>query len=343
MKLDVHDLDDLAIGATLLGSGGGGDPSADLLLAKEMITSRGSLEYVSVDDIPDDANIITAGYIGAPLVSIEKLQSDGEWSRGAELLGKHFWGIASAEIGGSNAFAGIIASIECGAKLIDADTLGRAFPYVHISSCALAGVGPAPASIVGGKHDGVVIHCRSPQMLEAIARPIVTVFGSTAAGLLYPMNGAIAKRALVRGSLSQAIRLGKLLKRSKSVSDFLSKVSSKHLGRGVIVDIIQHVEEGFLRGEVVVECDSGRIRVDIQNEYLLVRDAQRVLGTTPDIIALLDSNTLKPISSDQVRFGLSVDVALISAPSIWKTAAGLALTAPKAFGYNTEAVLICTD
>ncbi len=343
MKLEVHDLDDLALGATLLGSGGGGDPSADLLLAKEMIQAIGSIDCVSVDEIPDSADIITAGSIGAPLVSIEKLTSDGEWRRAAELLGTKFWGIASAEIGGSNAFAGIIASIECGARLIDADTLGRAFPYVHISSCVVHGVSPSPSSVVGGQHDGVVIHCTTPQMLEALARPLVTVLGSTASGLLYPMRGAVAKRALVRGSVSRAIALGKLLKKSKTVAEFLTQVPSKHLGRGVIVDIIQHVEDGFLRGEVVVECETSRIRVDIQNEYLIVRDDRKVLGTTPDIIALLDSNTLKPIASDQVRFGMSVDVAMIAAPSIWKSAEGLTLTSPKAFGYNVEAVLLCID
>ena len=339
MKLLLEDLDYLAIGATVLGSGGGGDPSADLLLVKDIFEESGPMEMVSVDQIPDEASIITAGYIGAPLVSAEKLSSYGEWKRAEELLNKKIWGVAPAEIGGSNALSAIIAASECGMRLIDADTLGRAFPYVHISSCALYGIGPTPAAIVDGMLQGVVIHCGTAQILELLARSVVTAMGSTAAGMLYPMTGRQAKKALLPGSISQAVDLGKSLSNS-SLEQFVHSCGAKIVGRGVIVDIIQHIEEGFLKGEVVIQDGENRIFIDLQNEYLVVRSKDKILGTTPDIIVVIDSNSMKPIASDQVRYGLSVVVVMLPAPSIWKSEEGLLMTAPRAFGYNIEPVVI---
>ena len=71
-----------------------------------------------------------------------------------------------------------------------------------------------------------------------------------------------------------------------------------------------------------------------QNEYLILFENQKAVVTTPDIIALVDTETGMPLSIEQVKFGLSVHILAIPCPPIWKTEKGLELVGPEAFGYN---------
>ena len=51
-------LDDLSVGAAILGTGGGGNPYIGTLLAKQAIRASGPVELVSVDEVPDDAVVV---------------------------------------------------------------------------------------------------------------------------------------------------------------------------------------------------------------------------------------------------------------------------------------------
>src|SRR5215207_1918787 len=64
------ELDALAIGANILGSGGGGDPAYDLLIAKECIREWGPVCLLSVEELDDQAWIAPIGYMGSPLVCL---------------------------------------------------------------------------------------------------------------------------------------------------------------------------------------------------------------------------------------------------------------------------------
>ena len=55
--VDVSDLDDIATGGAILGSGGGGDPYVGKLMAKEAIRRHGPVTLVDVDGFADDALI----------------------------------------------------------------------------------------------------------------------------------------------------------------------------------------------------------------------------------------------------------------------------------------------
>ena len=53
-ELTIDDIDDLALGATLLGTGGGGDPYVGKLLVKQAIADHGPAMVVDPEDLPDD-------------------------------------------------------------------------------------------------------------------------------------------------------------------------------------------------------------------------------------------------------------------------------------------------
>ena len=54
MRLLTEELEDLMVGAAILGSGGGGNPYVGKLLARQAIAEYGPVEVVPVDEVPDD-------------------------------------------------------------------------------------------------------------------------------------------------------------------------------------------------------------------------------------------------------------------------------------------------
>lgn len=105
MKQITHEeIDSLAIGATILGSGGGGSPGNELWMAKRALKTFGPVQLVGVNDLPDDALIVPIAFMGAPLITSEKLASGREFDALLEMIEKVYGrkpdALLPAEIGG---------------------------------------------------------------------------------------------------------------------------------------------------------------------------------------------------------------------------------------------------
>ena len=79
--LDPVALHALARGCAVLGAGGGGDTYLALLQALQATEDFGPAALVDVDELPDDALIMPCGGIGAPTVSMEKIENGDEGER----------------------------------------------------------------------------------------------------------------------------------------------------------------------------------------------------------------------------------------------------------------------
>ncbi len=79
MALLDHDaLEEIALGATVLGTGGGGDPKLGKLMAQQAVTRHGPVQLLPLDEVPDDEWIIPTAMMGAPTVLVEKIPSGTE-------------------------------------------------------------------------------------------------------------------------------------------------------------------------------------------------------------------------------------------------------------------------
>lgn len=78
--LTEADIDEIALGAAVLGTGGGGDPHVGSLMAKRLIRLHGPVVLRSVDDLTDDDSVVPIGGIGAPSVSVERIQAESNSS-----------------------------------------------------------------------------------------------------------------------------------------------------------------------------------------------------------------------------------------------------------------------
>jgi uncharacterized protein len=328
-KLTVENLENIALGATLLGSGGGGDPEFDLLRTKALLEQYGPISMIELEELDDDDLVVPLAFIGAPLVSIEKIASGKETRAILEEIERYYGkkprAFVSCEIGGSNAFCAMQAALDTGLCVVDADTIGRAFPRLEMSSCHLFGCVPSPAFIADSLGTTLYLKSQSASIVENYFRLLCQEMGSSALVALYIMTGKEAKKALIAGSVSLAEELGIRLKKQS--------ISFDCVGTGVIVGIEQELNNGFLEGKIEVRGENS-YTIEYQNEYLLVHTQGKRLITTPDIIALICTETGLPLSVEMAKFGLGVHIVKIPAPAIWTSEKAMQLVGPDAFGYK---------
>lgn len=341
-----NDLDALAIGAALLGSGGGGDPTVDKLIARRVLELHGPARLITVDELNDNDFVVPIGGMGAPLICVEKISNGTEFITILQEIerytGKKPTALMTVEIGGSNAFAPLSIASAVGLPILDADSLGRAFPELQMSSFNLHALPPCPAIMTDGKGNTVIINTQDAAMIESIARAVTVNFGSSAHISIYTMSGSEAKKAVIKGSVSRAIALGNaVLQAQKNNTDpvkaILAISNGSCIGTGIIQDIQQKIEDGFLNGTVsIVDQNSKEIRLLYQNENLAAFVGDSIVASTPDVIIPVDVQTGLPITTESLAYGLRVAVIVMHSDDIWYTPQGLQLVGPQVFGFETE-------
>ena len=218
-ELTIEDIDDLAAGATLLGTGGGGDPYVGKLLLKQAIADHGPAKIVEPDDLPEDGRVLTTAIIGAPTVILEKIPAGTEFRAGigalAAYLGEDPVALMSIEVGGVNTLVPIATAAELGLPIIDADGMRRAFPQIEMTVFTLHGIMAAPLSIADDKGNMCVFEAITNQKAEALARAAVVELGMATAISCYPMTVGDVRRAGIHGSITYCTEVGRLLAQIK--------------------------------------------------------------------------------------------------------------------------------
>jgi hypothetical protein len=254
-----------------------------------------------------------------------------------ERIGKKVTHLVAAEIGGANAFTPLAVAARRGVQVLDADTIGRAFPELQMSSCNLYGINPCPAHLVDAMGNYIALELPNPRDLERFCRRITIEMGSSAALCAYVMDGTQAQQALIPGSVSRAISIGREMRRSsKPIANLVHTQKGKLLCEGIIAAVDQRIIDGFLRGTFTVFDGNAKVTVHYQNEFLLAEKDGVPMACTPDILIPLESETATPVTSEALQYGLRVSLIALPAPQLWRTEKGLGLVGPAAFGYQAD-------
>jgi len=336
----------LARGCGVLGAGGGGETYLTLLQALQASEDYGPVSLVDVDELPDDALIMPCGGIGATTVSIEKFENGDEGDRLRDhlqfLTGRPVAALMAGEIGGGNGMLPITWAARLGLPLVDADGMGRAFPEVPQVTMQLAGISPMPAVMTDERGNLVVFQAISGDWMERLERAAAVEFGGAASSTEFSLTAAQARTATIRNSVSLAIRIGEAISQARHspVAALIAELGAFRLVSGKVSDVERHTTSGFVRGSVVIEGlgeDAGRlIRLELQNENLVALERGRVLASVPDLISVLDIETADAIGTERIRYGQRVVVIAFGCAPVWRTEGGLALTGPRAFGYDFD-------
>jgi len=348
MMIDVADLDDIAVGGAILGTGGGGDPYIGKLMAQQAIRKYGAVRMIDVAEIRDDDLVVPCAMMGAPTVMVEKIPQGDEiltaFRKLERFLGKKIGAILCAEAGGLNSTIPFVIGAMTGIPVIDGDGMGRAFPEAQMQSFAIADLKMYP-HVVADVRDNEVIVARAAtwQSLERVRRKVCTEFGSVATTCQAPRTGAEIKRHAVLHTTSRAIALGREVRCARAahedtVAAILREASGKLLFLGKVIDVQRRTTEGFLRGTTRfagLDGDAGSIfEIAFQNEFTVGWREGSVAVTTPDLICVLDSVSGEAIGTESLRYGQRVSVVALPSPQIHRTAKGLQHVGPRAFGYD---------
>lgn len=347
--LDEAGLVDLASGAAVLGSGGGGDPYVGRLLAQRAIELNGPVEVVGPQDLPDDAFVLLVGMMGAPSVIVEKLPSGSETreviAAVEHAVGRKVTHIAGVEVGGINSMIPIAAAAINGLPLVDADGMGRAFPELQMLLPTLDRIATTPMALADEKGNVVTLRTHTNAWAERLARTATVEMGASATMAMYPMTGAQVRQSLIPGTLGLAREIGRALRECRDehgdpAAALRQVMSGVELCRGKITDVTRRTEGGFMRGTATLlgldEWQGSQLQLEFQNEHLVARRDGEVVASVPDLICIVDAADGTPVTTESLRYGFRV--AVIGAPchARWRTPEGLALVGPGYFGYDHD-------
>lgn len=339
------DVASLAAGAAVFGTGGGGAVHTTQLAVETAIEAHGPVRLMQVDELgPDDAVIIMSA-MGAPSVGIEMLGANTQTAtllvEVERIVGRPITAIMAAEIGGSNGVAPVGWAASLGLAVLDADGMGRAFPQATMISMNVVGL-PSEFAVMSDVIGNVsTLRTVDVAWLERHARAFTVAAGGIALGAHYLLTHETAPGAVIERTVSRAIEVGRrLLGSVDPVVDVADELGARVVAAGKVVDIDRTTHGGFTRGSVTVQgigADRDRLlRVEIQNENLIVIEDGDVLVSVPDLITIVDSETGEAISTELLRFGQRVSVLAWACDPLWRTERGLELTGPRAFGYEID-------
>lgn len=353
--LSAADLPDLARGAALLGTGGGGDPYIGMMLASRALGDR-TIELLDPDEIDDALFVIPTAQMGAPTVMIEKMPAGTEPVLALRTLEEHLGRRAEAtmpiECGGINSMIPLVVAAQTGLPVVDADGMGRAFPELSMETFAVYGVHGSPLAIAGERGETAIIDTGADDaQLERFARSLTIELGGVGHIAEYAMTGADVRRTAVPRTVSMALSLGRAIRQARETheSPFAAITESlrttdynevRELFVGKVTDVDRRTEGGFARGTARVDALGGgsRLEIGFRNENLLARRDGELVAIVPDLICVLDADSAEPITTERLRYGQRVRVIGISTPALMRTPEALDTFGPPAFGLDEEFV-----
>jgi DUF917 family protein len=348
--ITLDDIESLAVGAWVLGTGGGGSPYLGLLNMRALYAEGKRVRLMDPADLDDDDWVAAVSNMGAPLVGQERLTDSRTISHAVRLLEDHcrirFRGIMALEIGGGNGIQPLMAAAHLDRPVIDADMMGRAYPEAQMTSVAVGDLTPYPLSTVDCRGlEAVVQKVPTWKWMERVSRKICTEYGSIASTCKAPRTGAEVKQWGIAGTTTKAIRIGEAVRAAQQahedpIAAILAVEPGKVLYRGKVVDVERRATEGFLRGrsrfDGMEDWRGSSLELDFQNEWLIARQDGVPLAMSPDLICVLDTGSGEAIGTETIRYGQRVTVIALHPPDVFLTPKGLAHVGPRAFGYDID-------
>lgn len=349
------EIENLALGAALLASGGGGDPTLGKLMAIKAIRQHGPIKLLSPHELADDAWVIPTAMMGAPSIMMEKIPNGDEALKSLRLLEdvhkRKADATMSIECGGLNSTLPFVVAAKAGIAVIDADGMGRAFPELHMETFNIYGVQGTPMALHNERGDYCLLKTHDNRMLEHISRGIAVRMGGVAHIAEYAMSGSDVKRTAIPHTMSLCIELGNAMRSAieKKLDPIETIKATTHnsiygealvLFKGKIIDIERHSTDGFVRGSTTLEgfddYKGKQLRVDFQNENLIAKIDDTLVATVPDLITFLDHETSIPLTTENLRFGARLTCLGIPCPELMRTDAALEVWGPRAFGHTYD-------
>jgi DUF917 family protein len=360
-----REVDDLVRGLTLLGTGGGGHPHLGREYLLDHVRAGTPLRWLDLNAVPDDA--WTCSVFGMGSIAPQPPLSDAERQELgygdltvprpmveavrelARYTGLEISAIVPFELGATNTTAPFDAATRLGLGFVDADYAGRAIPELSQTTAALAGHAMAPAAIVDGWGNRLVmVETPGVQLAERIGKMISQVTKRPDPFVLcahagFLTRGAEMKRAVVPGTLTRSLELGAAIREAREHGEDPVRAAAANLDgwllfTGLVTRKEWESRDGYMFGTTHIEgtgAFAGRaMRVWFKNENLVAWLDDVPLVTGPDLIMILDEASGEPYTNARLDAGHRVGVIGSVAAPQYRTEAGLRMLGPAHFGFD---------
>jgi hypothetical protein len=365
-----EDIDDLVLGCTFYGTGGGGSPKLGQELLYEDLKKVGEIHITDPADIRDDAWVCTPFLMGsiAPKTqeTLDKMASVGLKARTGmadrilmlSVLELQSYAhvdveaVVPVELGGGNTPAPIDVAMSLGKKVVNGDYAGRAIPEISQITTYLHDIPSHPTTYVDEWGNvSIVKTAVNYPLAEALGKYIsVAAFGLVGgAGLL--MKGREMKKVVIQNSVGECFIAGQTIRKAVAAkqdpADALAKTTKGWvLFKGKVTKKDWQDKEGYLWGTNTIEGQDQfkghTFKIFYKNENHVSWLDDKPYVTSPDIIEVIRRDTGEPITNTLIKEGDVVSVLGLRGREPFRSPKGLAILGPKHFGYDIPYVPIET-
>jgi len=319
-ELNHSDAVDGIWGGSVLACGGGGWVSHGELMAEAATHGPGIPILCSVDEIPDEALVVTVTAIGAPGAPNWEIQPI-DYVNALKLVMERAAGpivaVLTAQNGASTTINGWYQSATLGVKVLDAAGDVRAHPTGKLGSMGLtdrAGYTTVQA-VAGGNRK---LHGELRLVTEGtivttsnVLRDVSVRVGGFIAAARNPVEAAWVKKHAAIGAITYALDLGRAMRKAEAngpqavIDAACAQTGGTILGEGPVrISTPMRTEGGFDHGSFSVDG----LALRYLNEYMTVDRGAKRLATYPDVITTLSLKTGQPVTISAIKEGDQVAV-----------------------------------
>ncbi|WP_246470172.1 DUF917 domain-containing protein [Cohnella nanjingensis] len=326
-ELTKHDVAAAVKGGSVFASGGGGWVDHGLEIGNAAL-AVGRPKLVSVDELPDDAIILTCTAIGAPAgTGWQMLGKD--YIKAVELVIERYEGriagVMTPQNGMSSTINGWLPAAALGLYVVDATGDIRAHPTGKMGSLGIASRTDFETiqAVAGGKPENgtylELVVAGSPAQTSNILRTAADMAGGFIAAARHPLPAKHIREHAAIGGISRALALGEAILGAEPggpervLETIVRHTGGKLLVRGRVSRKDVRYAGAFDIGTIEVAAPRRKpVVLHVMNEYMAVDDgAGKRLSTFPDVIATFSLETGAPVSVGHLREGQDVAVFVI--------------------------------
>jgi uncharacterized protein len=331
--LTKETLEDILLGACILGVGGGGPRVLGKSLM-ESVLKLGPPKVAAPEDIADVAFMAVSACAGSPTAAaVDPFPFEvatRAYKELGSLNGRSFDYVVAGEVGAGNSFIPMLVAAQLGLPLVDASGARRAM--TTLPEATFAGKVRISPIVTADQNTQVVFSTESAEAADPVLRAIMSsgTFPDFAGVAFWSMDGATMKSTAIPNTLAYAQDLGKALRECRSkdpVQGVCGFLKGKVLFRGKIVDSSEQQIAGFDLGRTTLKSSVGQEQCTVynQNENLIAWSTGKTtpLGMGPDLLCWLTADgepftnaapDIKEFVQDPAR-NLDKEVVLIGAAS----------------------------
>lgn len=334
--LNKEDCENMIIGGTLMGTGGGADPNRGMRLIKDV----GQISIVKLEELDEDNLVCCTFMIGSSSMS-EKSSLGATLAKELflKIVNTEIKAIVPVEIGGGALGEAIFMSNELKLPIVDGDIVGfRAAPEVFLETITMKNLKRTPLVVANNKGDvACLTESNNYKFIEKFLRSFAINSENVAYVCGYPLKVKDLKGVIGEGSVSLCVLLGSKMRESQ-YCEVVKEGNFYVIGEGVVKQINLKNEKGFLIGKYYIEGGRDNFTIKVKNENIVCLKNANTIITSPDLICMYDLKKNKGTYNAELKTGTLVAIFARKAIPLWRSKKGISLFSPSSLGFNEDYV-----